>query len=177
MPAEYVCPGTELGKHRILVMISVAVGRDPATGKFSDITNCQDLWKLEFRRRGGKSEAAMKKFYAGALLMLISLFAQTAAAAPCTLCDIYHRCDTLCEHCFEGRFGPGLWVVDGYCWGEEVSGTCGDFGPCREQFQATSWSFEPAIDSGEECATQTWSSAVQKPVGGSGASELILARH
>ena len=72
----------------------------------------------------------MKKLCVGVFLALALLFAQTASAEPCGLCQAYYPCDWPCEHCAEGRGGPGLWEIGGGCWGEIVSGTCGDIGQC-----------------------------------------------
>lgn len=72
----------------------------------------------------------MKKLCVGVFLALALLFAQTASAESCGLCQAYYPCDWPCEHCVEGMGGPGLWEIGGGCWGEVVSGTCGDLGQC-----------------------------------------------
>jgi len=84
----------------------------------------------------------MKKLCVGVVFALALLFAQTAAADPCGLCQAYYPCWWPCEHCVEGNGGPGLWEIDGGCWGEVVSGTCGDIGQCTER-ASTNWSCKP----------------------------------
>lgn len=75
----------------------------------------------------------MKKLCVGVLFAMALLFAQTASASPCGLCQAYYPCSWACEHCYPGMGGPGYWTVDGYCWGDEVQGTCGDIGQCSGQ--------------------------------------------
>lgn len=87
----------------------------------------------------------MKKLCVGVLLAFGLLFAQTASAKPCTICVPYDPCDTICEHCYPGLEGPGYWTGDGYCWGEMVAGSCGDYGPCSGQ-PTSNWSSEPFMD-------------------------------
>lgn len=89
----------------------------------------------------------MKKLCVGVLLAFGLLSAQTVSATPCTLCTIYNPCDTICEHCYPGLEGPGYWIDGGYCWGEMVVGSCGDYGPCSGQ-PASSWSCESVVDQG-----------------------------
>lgn len=72
----------------------------------------------------------MKKLCVGLFFALALLCAQTASAEPCGLCQAYYPCDWSCEHCVRGPEGPGFWFEGGYCWGEVVSGTCGDIGQC-----------------------------------------------
>ncbi len=74
----------------------------------------------------------MKKLCVGVIVGVAFLLAQAASAEPCGLCQAYYPCWWTCEHCVEGRGGPGLWEYGGGCWGEIVSGTCGDTGQCNE---------------------------------------------
>lgn len=90
----------------------------------------------------------MKKLCVGVLLASAFLFAQAASADPCGLCQAYYPCDWSCEHCVEGMGGPGLWTNDGYCWGEVMSGTCGDTGQCSGPNCGNG-----LCQSGETCAT------------------------
>lgn len=71
----------------------------------------------------------MKKLCVGVLLAFGLLFAQTASAGPCGICQSPDPC-TACENCVRGFGGPGLWIEDGYCWGDIEPGTCGY---CPEQ--------------------------------------------
>ena len=87
----------------------------------------------------------MKKLCVGVLLALALLSAQTASAAPCGLCQAYYPCDWPCEHCVEGREGPGLWDLEGNCWGEIVEGTCGDIGQCSGQPSTANWYDAPVL--------------------------------
>lgn len=88
----------------------------------------------------------MKKLCAGVLFAFALLFAQTASADPCGLCQAYYPCDWICEHCVEGLGGPGLWEYGGGCWGEVVSGTCGDIGQCGWEPCTSTWSNQPGAD-------------------------------
>lgn len=77
-----------------------------------------------------EKESAMKKLYAGTVLALALLFAPQMASAqnPCgAVCQAYYPCDYACDLCVGD---PGLWEEGGGCWGEIVSGTCGDIGQC-----------------------------------------------
>jgi hypothetical protein len=85
----------------------------------------------------------MKKLCVGVLFALALLFAQTASAEPCGLCQSYYPCTWACEHCVRGLEGPGYWV-DGYCWGEVVYGTCGDIGQCGANPCTSTWAGEAA---------------------------------
>lgn len=72
----------------------------------------------------------MKKLYVVTVLMGALLFASRTASAqtPCTaVCQAYYPCDYSCDLCVGD---PGLWEEGGGCWGEIVSGTCGDIGQC-----------------------------------------------
>lgn len=72
----------------------------------------------------------MKKVYAGTVLSLALLLAPQLAFAqnPCgAVCQAYYPCDYPCDLCVGD---PGLWEEGGGCWGEIVSGTCGDIGQC-----------------------------------------------
>ena len=83
----------------------------------------------------------MKKLWIGILLASALLFAPSASADPCGLCQAYYPCYWPCEHC------TGLWTIDGYCMGEIIQGTCGDIGQCTGQPSA--WNGEePAVDPG-----------------------------
>jgi hypothetical protein len=84
----------------------------------------------------------MKKLCVGVLLALALLCAQKASAAPCGICQSYYPCYWTCENCVEGRSGPGLWIEDGYCWGDIEESTCGI---CR-QSRASNW--YTAVDQG-----------------------------
>lgn len=84
----------------------------------------------------------MKKLCVGVLLASALLFAQTASAEPCGLCQAYYPCSWSCEHCRPGMGGPGFWTFDGYCWGDIEYGTCGDIGQCSGERSASSWLFE-----------------------------------
>lgn len=75
----------------------------------------------------------MKKLCVGVFLASALLCAQMASASACGLCQSYYPCDWGCEHCVRSFEGPGLWIEDGYCWGEVVYGTCGDIGQCGQQ--------------------------------------------
>jgi hypothetical protein len=96
----------------------------------------------DFRGRG-ESEVAMKKLCVGLLFGLALLFAQTASAEPCGLCQAYYPCSWACEHC------SGMWTFDGYCMGEVYEGTCGDTGQCRG-YLAANTSCDPAADQGAQ---------------------------
>jgi len=87
----------------------------------------------------------MKKLCVGILLASALLFAQTASAEPCGLCQAYYPCWWSCEHCRPGLGGPGYWY-DGYCMGDIESGTCGDIGQCTGERSALNWLFEPVVD-------------------------------
>ena len=65
----------------------------------------------------------------GVLLASALLFAPSASADPCGLCQAYYPCSWPCEHCVGIGGRPALWI-DGNCMGEVVSGTCGDVGQC-----------------------------------------------
>jgi len=93
----------------------------------------------------------MKKLCVVVLLALPLLFAQTASAAPCGLCQAYYPCHWTCEHCVEGRTGPGLWEFDGNCWGDIVEGTCGDIGQCTQPSSSNGY-FGPVVDQVAKCA-------------------------
>ncbi|HYG65203.1 MAG TPA: hypothetical protein VEL74_21660 [Thermoanaerobaculia bacterium] len=72
----------------------------------------------------------MKKLYVGTVLTLALLFAPQMASAqtPCTaVCQAHYPCDYSCDLCVGD---PGLWEDGSGCWGEIVSGTCGDIGQC-----------------------------------------------
>lgn len=83
----------------------------------------------------------MKKLCVGVMLGLALLFAQKASAAPCGLCSSNYPCHWACEDCVPGRGTPGLWDLDGYCWGDIVETTCGEFYQwswCTEPLSASS---------------------------------------
>ena len=82
----------------------------------------------------------MKKLCVGVLLASALLFAQTASADPCGLCQAYYPCSWPCEHCTK------LWTIDGYCTGEVIQGTCGDVGQCTGP--RSNWHYEPVVDQG-----------------------------
>src|SRR5689334_19997797 len=82
--------------------------------------------RLGIRGKPSESEATMKKLCVGVLLGSALLFAQTASADPCGLCQAYYPCNWPCEHCTR------LWTIDGYCTGEVIQGTCGDVGQCSQ---------------------------------------------
>ena len=69
----------------------------------------------------------MKKLCVGVVLGLALLFAQNASADPCGLCHSYYPCHWTCEDCVPAWGQPGLWDYDGFCWGEIVQTTCGEF--------------------------------------------------
>lgn len=84
----------------------------------------------------------MKKLSLGIALALalILVFPSTVSAQnPCGgICQAYYPCDYPCDLCVGD---PGLW--DGsYCWGEMVSGTCGDIGQCGWQPCTPQWSYD-----------------------------------
>ena len=88
----------------------------------------------------------MKKLCVGVVLASALLFAQTASAEPCGLCQAYYPCYWACEHC------TGRWTFDGYCMGEVIEGTCGDTGQCT-QYLTSNWN--TVVDRGvnpERCA-------------------------
>jgi hypothetical protein len=116
----------------------------PFEEKSSTITTANASSNPDFWGRG-ESEVAMKKLCVGVLLASAWLFAQRASAEPCGLCQAYYPCSWPCEHCVESREGPGLWVDGGYCWGEIVSGTCGDIGQCSAPRTSNRCS-EPVVD-------------------------------
>ena len=90
----------------------------------------------------------MKKLCVGVLLASALLFATPASAGPCWgVCQAYYPCSWSCEHCYPGLGGPGYWTVDGYCMGDEVSGTCGDINQCSGQ-PTSNWGSEPVADQG-----------------------------
>lgn len=86
----------------------------------------------------------MKKLCVGVLSVFALLFAQTAFAEPCGLCQAYYPCDWACEHCARGPNGPGMWV-DGSCWGDVIYGTCGDINQCGWQPQTSTQYDEPVV--------------------------------
>lgn len=89
----------------------------------------------------------MKKLCVGVLFASALLFAQTASAEPCGLCQAYYPCYWPCERCVGG------WWYDGYCTGEVVEGTCGDIGQCSGKSRTSNWS--TVVDRGvnpERCA-------------------------
>ena len=119
----------------------------PFEEKSSTITTAKASGNPDFWGRG-ESEVAMKKLLCvGLLLALALLFAQTASADPCGLCQSYYPCSWGCENCVAGRDGPGLWFEDGSCWGDIVEATCGDSGQCSGQPSDSNWSYAP-VDQG-----------------------------
>jgi len=93
----------------------------------------------------------MKKLCVGVVLGLALLFAQKASAMPCGLCSYgYHPCGWTCENCVPSRGGPGLWIEDGYCWGEIVETTCGEAQQwgCGESLSALSSCQAPFLGQG-----------------------------
>lgn len=87
----------------------------------------------------------MKKLCVGVFLASALLFAPSAFAEPCGLCQAYYPCSWSCEHCVESSSGPGLWIDGGGCWGDVVPGTCGDTGNCRGYFSASTGSSESVV--------------------------------
>ena len=110
------------------------------------MTTAKASGERKFRRRG-ESEVAMKKLCVGVVLASALLFAQSALADPCGLCQAYYPCWWPCQHCVEGNGGPGLWEIDGGCWGVVEEGTCGDIGQCTSS-PSTDWSFKCAESGG-----------------------------
>lgn len=95
----------------------------------------------------------MKKLCLGVLsLALVLLSAGAASAEPCGLCQAFYPCDRPCQHCVEGNGGPGLWEIDGGCWGEIVEGTCGDTGNCGAPPCISTWTPGTAVE--EEIAPE-----------------------
>jgi hypothetical protein len=86
----------------------------------------------------------MKKLCAG-LFLVSALFAQMASATACSLCQPSYPCSWTCEICARGIEGPGLWIEDGYCWGEMRESTCGESGVCAHQASATPSFFENTV--------------------------------
>jgi hypothetical protein len=89
----------------------------------------------------------MKKLTAGLLLGFALLFAQAASASPCSICQPYYPCSWTCENCVRSIEGPGMWIEDGYCWGEMQESTCGESGICAHQSSASPSFFENADQS------------------------------
>jgi len=92
----------------------------------------------------------MKKLCVGVILASALLFAQRVSAEPCGLCQAYYPCSWSCEKCVRGLEGPGLWSQDGYCWGEVVETTCGEFGQCSGQLLTSTSCFAPAAGQGAQ---------------------------
>lgn len=88
-----------------------------------------------------------KTLFVGVLLASALLFAPTASADPCGLCQAYYPCWWPCEHCVGIGGRPALWI-DGNCMGEVVSGTCGDVGQCSGGLLTAIESCAPAVDRG-----------------------------
>jgi hypothetical protein len=103
----------------------------------------------------------MKKLCIGVLLASALLFAQTASAEPCGICQAYYPCSWSCENCEPGFGGPGLWVDGGYCWGEVVESTCGESGQCSGLLSASNACFESVVHQGAQSSPTPMPAAPQ----------------
>lgn len=146
----------------------------PLEEKSSTTTTAKASGDPDFWGRG-ESEVAMKKLCVGLLLALGLLFAQTASAEPCGLCQAYYPCSWSCEHCVAGFGGPGLWTFDGYCWGEVVEGTCGDIGQCGWHSLTSNSNHEPSVDQGVKASRVADSAVLGKTLVGWRPPALLLA--
>lgn len=84
----------------------------------------------------------MKKLCVGSVLAfaLLLLALPASAQTPCgAVCQAYYPCDYACDLCVGD---PGLWEDGGGCWGEIVSGTCGDIGQCGYVPCTPEWQYD-----------------------------------
>jgi hypothetical protein len=99
----------------------------------------------------------MKKLCTGIVLTSALLFARTAAAQnPCTVvCQPEYPCGYSCDLCVGD---PGLWENLGEgqysCWGEMISGTCGDIGQCGSDLCVNNC--QPTTPCGTGCYQDGW---------------------